>query len=265
MEIAGEAKFDAVELELYDEMIADHRRDLGKMKAILQKYSMTCPSVMAVEEKMFSLDQSVKEKALRDFDALTDMIVELRSSLVSICGYMPPEIRPQGTELYRGGPQTAVVVAEDFSWSAFWANAVDVVRKMAEIARRKRLTLIVETRANDVFSSTDAIMNLLKESGAANVGVLLDVAHVHAGKEYLALVIRKLGSMIKLVHLSDNDASQAYHYAPGRGNIDFAAVIRDLKRIGYNGYVVVDISGVPNILDEAVKARSYYQSLIDLA
>jgi sugar phosphate isomerase/epimerase len=183
--------------------------------------------------------------------------------LVSICGYMPPEIRPQGTELYVGGPPTSVSVGEDFSWPAFWANAVDVVSQCAGIARRKDLTLIIETRANDVFSSTDAVMNLIRDAGADNLGVILDIAHVHAGKEYLALVIPKLADFIKLVHFSDNDGTQAYHYSPGQGIIDFPAVVRSLKRVGFDGYVVVDTSGVANIVEEAIKARDYYQSLID--
>jgi sugar phosphate isomerase/epimerase len=265
MEIVGEAGFEAIELELCDTLLAEHRRDVGKMKAVLDRFGMACPSIMTVEEKMFSLDRATCEKAIQDFDGLTDLIVELGSGLVTICGYMPPEIRPQGTELYRGGPPTSVQVGDDFSWPAFWANAVNQVRQCAAIAERKGLTLLVETRANDVFSSTDAIMNLLKESGAGNVGVILDVAHVHAGKEYLALVIPKLGSLIKLVHLSDNDGSQAYHHSPGSGNIDFRAVIRSLRRAGFDGYVVVDTSGVPNIVEEAVKAREYYRSVIEQA
>jgi len=263
MEIVGQAGFEAIELELYDELLSEHQRDIGAMKEILGKYSMTCPSVMAVEEKMFSLDPATKKRAIADFDGLTNLIVELDSPMVAVCGYMPPEIRPQGTELYVGGPPTAVSVSDDFSWAEFWANAVDVVRQCAAIANAKGLTLTVETRANDVFSSTDGVMNLLRESGADNVGVILDVAHVHAGKEYLGLVIPKLGSLIKLVHLSDNDGTNAYHHSPGSGNIDFSAVVSGLKRVGFDGYLVVDTSGVDDIVEEAVRARDYYQTLID--
>lgn len=263
MEIVGHAGFEAIELELYDELLEEHNLDLRAMKAILQKYGMAVPSVMAVEEKMFSLDPAMRERAVRDFDRLTDLIVELGSPLVSICGYIPPETRLEGTELYVGGPPTAVSVPDDFSWAEFWAGAVEQVRNCAQIAAGKGLTLIIETRANDVFSSTDGVMNVLKDSGASNVGVILDVAHVHAGKEYLALVIPKLGELIKLVHLADNDGTQAHHYSPGMGNIDFLAVIKSLKRIGYHGYLVVDISGVDNIVEEAIKARDYYRSLLD--
>jgi len=263
METVGHAGFEAIELELYDTLIPEHQRDVGKMKAILRQYGMTCPSVMAVEEGMFSLDPVLKAKALHDFEYLTDLITELGSPLVSICGYMPPEIRPEGSELYVGGPPTAVAVNEDFSWHAFWANAVDQVRRFAGVADRKGLILLIETRANDVFSSTDAVMNILSQSGARNVGVILDVAHVYAGKEYLSLVIPKLDGLIKLVHLSDTDGTQAYHWSPGMGSIDFPTVIRGLRRICYDGYLVVDTSGVDDIVNEAVKAREYYLSLIE--
>lgn len=271
MEIVGQAGFEAIELEMYDELLAEHRRDIGKMKAILEQFDMVVPSVMAVEEKLFSLDPMIKAKSVMDFDGLTDLIVELGSPIVSICGYMPPEIRPLGTELYVGGPPTSVVVPDNFSWEAFWENAVDVVTQCATIAGRKELTLIIETRANDVFSSTDAVMNLIrdvrsrlkKQGETCEMGVILDVAHVHAGKEYLALVIPKLGKLIKLVHFSDNDGTMAYHYSPGSGIIDFSAVVRALKKAEFDGYIVVDTSGVPNILEEAIKARDTYQSIIE--
>ena len=79
-------------------------------------------------------------------------------------------------------------------------------------------------------------MNLIREASdrlvfqgmAAHMGVILNVAHVHAGKEYLALVIPKLARLIELVHLSDNDGTLAHHYSPGKGNIDFPAVLRSL-------------------------------------
>ncbi len=54
-------------------------------------------------------------------------------------------------------------------------------------------------------------------------------------KEYLSLVIPKLGKLIKLVHFSDNDGTMAYHYPLGKGTIDFKAVIRSLRRAGFDG------------------------------
>jgi sugar phosphate isomerase/epimerase len=262
LEIIGKAGFQAVELELYDNQLNAHRRDLKKMQTILLKYGMTVPSIMAVEEDMFSLERPKSEKAVCDFDDLTDLIGELKVPLVSICGYMPSEIRPQGTELYVGGPPTAVSIDDDFSWPRFWDNAVQIVAKFAAIAKSKSLTLIIETRANDWVGTTDGIMNLIRDTEADNMGVILDVAHIHAGKEYLTLAICKLGSLIKLVHLSDNDSSQASHLPPGKGNIDFQGVLHSLNLVGFDGALVIDISGVDHIVDEAILARHYFEGLL---
>lgn len=263
IEIVGQAGFREMELELYDELIPAHSRDLKKMQVILNSHGMSVPSVMAVEEQMFSADPSKALKAVSDFDAISDLVSELNSPLITICGYMPPEIRPYGTELYTGGPPTAVMVSDDFSWPVFWDHAVQMVNQFAGIAKSKGLTLLIETRANDWFGSVDAITNLIHETGADNLGVILDVAHVHAGKEYLALAIRKLGALIKLVHLSDNDSSHAYHLPPGRGNIDFAAVFHNLNLIGFEGPLVIDISGVDHIVEEAIAAREYFQRILE--
>jgi sugar phosphate isomerase/epimerase len=262
MEIVGQNGFNSIELELYDELIPEHRRDLPMMEKILKQYGMTIPSIMAVEEKMFSLDPALRRKAVQDYDALSDMTAALGSPLSAICGYMPPEIRPVGTELYVGGPPTSVEVGPDFVWQAFWDNAVEVVAQFADIAAQKGLTLIIETRANDVFGSTDALMNLIKEVGRPNMGVILDVAHVYAGKEYLSLVIPKLGNLIKLVHFSDNDGTMAYHRPLGQGNIDFPTIMRSLKHAGFDDTIVVDIVGVDDIVPAAVRARNTIQGWI---
>ena len=74
--------------------------------------------------------------------------------------------------------------------------------------------------------------------------------------------IYKLGDYLKLVHLSDNDGTRPYHYEPGKGNIDFKNIIDTLKKVGYNGNVVIDISGIDNIMDEAVKMKAMVEKLI---
>ncbi len=108
---------------------------------------------------------------------------------------------------------------------------------------------------------TSGLMVIAK-SDRGKISLVEQLTERRVLKEYLALVIPKLGRLIKLVHFSDNDGTQAYHHAPGTGKIDFPAVVRSLKRAGFDGTIVVDISGVPDIVAEAVKARDYFERLI---
>lgn len=258
-----DADFEAVEMELVAGKMDDYVISFSRLKETFQNLDLELCCLMAVVDQLFTPQKTEKEQALKDFKVITGLARELSSKFISLCAYLPKEIRPvAGSELYVGGPSSRVEVREDFSWPDFWKNAVDQLARCAEIAAEREMGLLVETRANDFLSSTDAVMNVLQETGAPNVGVILDVAHVHAGKEYLELVIPKLDGLIKLVHLSDNDGSQAYHYAPGKGNIDFLSVLKSLKRIGFDDYLVVDISGVDNILEEALRAKIYFEDCL---
>jgi sugar phosphate isomerase/epimerase len=120
----------------------------------------------------------------------------------------------------------------------------------------------MEMRAGDFISSVDGIISIFNDCKMENIGMVYDVAHAHAINEYLDLGIYKLGKYLKLVHLSDNDGTRPYHYQPDKGNIDFKNIIDTLKKTGYNGYVVIDISGIPNIMEEAVKMKAMLEKLI---
>jgi sugar phosphate isomerase/epimerase len=262
MQEIREAGFQAVEMELFAGKMEDYVRDFDRLKKTLGELDLKICCVMAVVENMFTIDKEKKNREIESFKQIADMTRELGSPFLSICAYLPQEIEPvRGTELYTGGPPTQVRLAENFSWPEFWKNVVDQFSKCADIAKERGLQFLIETRAQDFMSDTD-IMNLIRESDRVNTGVILDVAHLHATKEFLELAIAKMGSLIKHVHLADNDGTQAYHYPPDKGNINFERIVKALKKIGYNDYLVVDIAGVDNILEEAVKAKNYFESRI---
>ncbi len=47
--------------------------------------------------------------------------------------------------------------------------------------------------------------------------------HLHAAKELIPLSVEKLGSRIFYIHASDNDGRDNYHWAPGKGTVDWTA------------------------------------------
>ncbi len=139
---------------------------------------------------------------------------------------------------------------------------IEQLRKQSEIAGKNGLTFAMEMRAGDFISSVDGVISIFNDCGVDNIGMVYDVAHANAISEYLDLGIYKLGRYLKLVHFSDNDGTRPYHYEPGKGNINFGNIIRTLKKTGYDGYVVVDISAIDNIMDEAVKMKIMLEKLI---
>ena len=67
------------------------------------------------------------------------------------------------------------------------------------------------------------------------VGVCLDVNHMMARHAELPAVVRRLGSRLLTLHLSDYDGVDEKHWMPGEGVIDWPAFIGALRDIDYAG------------------------------
>jgi sugar phosphate isomerase/epimerase len=263
MEEIKKAGFSAFEMEL----IAGNKEYIEGWKEVIKKsksLDLKIPSIMAVTYEMFSLDQKKRKQSIVDFTRICDMVKEIGAGLVTNCFYLPPELTPiKKTELYHGGPPKTIQIPDGFTWSVLYDIVIEQLSKCADIAQKRGLEFAMELRAGDFICSVDGLVNIFKECAKENMGVVFDVAHINATKEYLELAILKFGKYIKLVHLSDNDGTHAYHLMPGQGTIDFTSVINRLKSIGYSGNVVVDISGIEDILNKATKMRIMLENLIN--
>jgi sugar phosphate isomerase/epimerase len=261
-EIAA-AGFSTMEMEITAGDCRDYEDKWQEIIDLSKKLKLEVVSIMAVTYDLFSLDQAKREKTLEDLDKICKMTAAIGAKMSTNCFYLPPEMVPkERTSIYTGGPAVAVDVPENFKWSDLRQIVVGQLRKASAIAGSHGLQFAMEMRAGDFISSVDGIISIFNECAVENIGMVYDVAHAHAISEYLDLGIYKLGKYLKLVHLSDNDGTRPYHYQPGKGDIDFKLIIDTLKKTGYDGYVVIDISGIPNIMEEAVKMKTMLEKLI---
>ena len=259
--------FDYCELEINVDLdLEEYIQRKDEVKQVLTSNQMTISSIIGVVHGGFSMDAAIADRYLSNFERMCRFAAQVKSESVCICAYMPPEIEGvQGTEAYRGSPPLQVRVPPGFDWGRFWDNAVERFAGMARCAAIYDLKLIIENRVGDFVNTSDGVLKLIEDAAEPNAGCLLDVAHTHATKEHLELVIPKLKNRLFYVHLADNDSTHSLHLPAGRGNIDFLSVFRSLKSIDYDSFVNVDYGGVPadQILEEVKKGRSYFQQCLD--
>ncbi len=258
-----EAGFATMEMEIVAGEYEEYAMNWEKVMDRSRSLGLEVVSIMAVTYEMFSFDKDKREQSLADFRKICEMTAAIGAQLVTNCFYLPPEmVSKERKAIYLGGPSIAVEIPEGFKWGNLRELVAGQLIKMSEIASSTRLQFAMEMRAGDFISSVDGIVALFNDCGVENIGMVYDVAHAHAISEYLDLGIYKLGKYLKLVHLSDNDGTRPYHYQPGQGNIDFRNIIENLKKVGYQGNLVVDISGIDNIMDEAVRMKNMLENLI---
>ena len=258
-----QAGFAACELEINVDLDLDeYVLRIDEVRAALSDNDLIISAVIGVVQQGFSTDRAAGDETLRRYERLCRFVRDVGCDTVCICAYMPKEVEGvPGTEMYRGSPPLQVRVPPGFDWEAFWANAVSRFAQMARLAAGHGQKLVIENRVGDFVNTSDGVLKLIEDAGEPNAGCLLDVAHTNATKEHLALVIPKLRRRLMYVHLADNDGTVSRHLPAGRGNVDFPAVFRSLKAVGYDGYANVDFGGVPadQIWEEARRGREYFE------
>jgi sugar phosphate isomerase/epimerase len=112
-----------------------------------------------------------------------------------------------------------------------------------------------------MLSNTDAILRLIEEVSAENLGGILDTSHLQIIREVPSVSVHKLGPKLYEFHASENDGVTSYHWAPGQGELDWPDIVASLRDTKYDGGIFVDVTGV-NIEEEALEGKKYVESLL---
>ena len=145
---------------------------------------------------------------------------------------------------------TLVLVA-DHAPKADVADLAHAATSLAEAARWAAgfgVKLALEFRGTDaVCTCLDTALLLVESCGEGNVGVCLDAFHYYKGPSKPEDLDRLTNANLAHVHLCDvpgvprevmTDADRVF---PGEGDFHLDPIVATLRRIGYAGYVSVEI------------------------
>lgn len=166
-------------------------------------------------------------------------------------------------------------VKDERERESIWKEAVQNIKEVAQYARSKGITVAVEPEPPVVLpagrlgriyprivSTLADAQRILADVPNENFGILLDVGHMYVVGENVIHVIERLGNKIVHVHIEDIVDRLHCHFIPGRGMVDFEGVLLALGKIGYSGFVSVDIESYVNDPDgAALESIEYLDSL----
>ncbi|MBR6772714.1 MAG: sugar phosphate isomerase/epimerase [Clostridia bacterium] len=111
-----------------------------------------------------------------------------------------------------------------------------------------------------VAQSAEELLWFISELGSEHFGICLDTGHLNLveNKDQGAF-IRAAGKRLKALHLADNDGIRNQHLMPNAcGQVDFAEVIREAEKVGYDGIYNYEISGERNVPLEIRSIKTDY-------
>ena len=140
--------------------------------------------------------------------------------------------------------------------AATLANMVTAFRELAEYAGARGIKIVLEPinvhQVNHIHSTQDGIA-IVRRVGHANFGLMLDVYHMNIEDVNIYDSFQKAGDLCWFVHLADNN-----RHWPGSAHLDFEQIFHILDKIGYEGYVSLEILPWP---DPDTAARASIESL----
>ena len=138
-------------------------------------------------------------------------------------------------------------------------RSIEIIHSCAEYAVNRGVKLVLEpiNRYETNFLNTiQECLDFIAESNLMNVYILADSFHMNIEEKSITDALAQAGSMLQYLHFSDSNRK-----APGQGHFNFFALVQQLKKIGYHGYVCAEILPLPDSYTAANWAIGFYKSL----
>jgi hydroxypyruvate isomerase len=129
----------------------------------------------------------------------------------------------------------------DVPWETQRASIVDGLKRAGDIAAKGNVTIIVEPLSVNPGQPRRALdraidcFPVIKEVNHPNIKVCFDLYHLQRTEGNLVVNLRAglQEKLIKLVQIGDNPG----RLEPGTGEINYAFIFKELRRLGWDGYV----------------------------
>ncbi len=144
------------------------------------------------------------------------------------------------------------VIPPAHQWQAAVANCLRLADHAAGLGLQ--IALELEPFPSSLLNSVDAMTRFLDDVNHPALAANIDISHLvlcGAGPE----AIRKLAGRAIHVHISDCDGQVHGDLPPGRGVVDFAPYLREIRNLGIDGAISIELeySPEPDKIEEWVR------------
>jgi D-psicose/D-tagatose/L-ribulose 3-epimerase len=213
--------FETVEIPIED----PSHLDPLKVKAALDKHGLKCGSVCACMGPGRDLRGSAEDQktAMVYCKALIDQMVLLDC---------PSLIGPVYSVVGRADAEEPA--AQRQQWSLVVKNLKELARYAADRGRQICIEPLNRFET-DFLNTCDQALKLIKAVGAKNVKLHLDTFHMNIEEKDQAAALLKAGSLLGHFHACGSDRG-----TPGKDHIAWPSIVAALKKIKYQGDVVIE-------------------------
>lgn len=220
-QMAAEAGYDGVEIQLYD--LPDGEKWRQELKELVKKAGLAVTvHAPSGDINLTSTNQGIRRESVRQACETIRLAKELGAEAVTI--------HPGRLSSARETSEQQLVWMEEAAW------------KFSELSRQEQIFVGIENmelRSKEIYTSFEALNELLAHCPGEYMGITLDFSHLYTVDK--AMDISGLHHPVRNVHISQCVGDKP-HFGLGAkgGQLSVKNCLEALKRIGYEGTVVVE-------------------------
>lgn len=136
---------------------------------------------------------------------------------------------------------------------------VEGILRAAKIAEQIEVKILVEPEPALLLENSKQFKNFMNKVNSEFVRLNFDIGHFFCVSEDPASLVYELADYTEHFHLADIAGTRIHnHLIPGEGAIDFASVFNAMDKIGYQGFVTVELYPYQSNPTDAAKAAFGY-------
>lgn len=152
----------------------------------------------------------------------------------------------------------------EFEWDRLWDNYMDSLRTACDIAEQYGLKFALEGHPHVIVGHVDSFLRAYKEVAKPNFGMNYDTSMQADQREHPGISLRKLGRQRLLhLHVRDDDSLSCHQAPVGCGLIDWDAVIRELKKMDFDGFLSLEVANYREPVRWIKFSRDYLRETIE--
>jgi len=238
---AAELGYDGVELAIADATEVN----VTQVKKLIKKYNLQLPiistgRVFAEKKVSFThFDDNIRNEAIRTVKGIIELAANFGAdvNVGRVRGNLPPGEEEKARERF-----------------------IYAMRECADFSKsfgRQLLLEPVNRYETNFINNLKEGMDIIKEIQRDNVKLMPDIYHMNIEDASIEGSLEEARDIISYIHFADSN-----RLAPGQGHIDFKSIIDTLRKIGYDGFITVEILAKPDPDRAAKLAIDYLRNFI---
>lgn len=242
--------FRAVELIAWDREALDSYYTparIAELRALLDAEGLVLSEFVSTPPGLSSPDPARRQAALEQFRRAADVAVALGTDTINTVSAYPFDLSFPPLTTRPLAQLWTVDLPAGLDWEANWVAYVETTRQMCAICEERGLRYALESHPYRWVCGAASMLRLMEHVGSPALGMNLDPSHMFPMGEMPHVSVYQLGGRVWHTHFSDNDGTTNAHWRPGKGKVDWKALLAALHATGFDGTISIELEDVPGV------------------